>query len=779
MIEEALLKSNYIGKDGFTWWIGRVADAHTWFNINQEKSFNGEDAFRCKVRIIGYHPFDNTLKEDDLPWATVMLDATGGNSTYGKSQQLKGGETCIGFFLDGEDGQQPVIIGLLHRNAKVKASTTLEENKKEQSSQFKNLPLNVNSALDRNKTLLSPLSQATAGTGPAAASGKAVCAYTDSKSNSGAQGFEQKMTQTVVKPSTCKDDFIGRITQVLQDFIAGISILENAITGFVNPVLNKIVDVTSQIQSVAGQIGGIVKLIINAIRSSLFKCITKLFKDFLGLNKKANPAHPATTPIAKKATKTILENIYCLFENLIDEIIDFIVKMLTGMIGNIVNPSLCVSEQFTSAILAKLMQMIDTALQPILSGINWLTNEIGEVLGLLGDISAVAQQIFSFLGNCNSVKCTQPSKWISSAAAELKMSTDNWQKQLNNINVLGGITEGLTEISNAIGGDIQLQNVVGSVEVSPGVFNVDYTTAGGNIFTRQEDGNGNPIVNNQVINKNQLEGVLGTVSTLTGGTGSLGSLEGAIAGMTMFGGFNSQHSQCNQSTFNPTYQNDLGPIPLGYRYEYCIPPIAEVVGTGYGASVMPIVGDDGGILAVEVINSGYEYTDQTAIAIIDNSGHGSSARAKVIVDSSGSIGSVVVLNPGSGYCKGNYAGIGTTAGTGIGTTTAGTGIGTAVVGIVTSIYVVQPGLGYTSGDTINIGNCSYGLILTNNGSIIGINSSAYCPDKFSTTPIVIINTNTGVGAKLKPIMKFVPQTITLTTPTITNQTQLINVKDCP
>jgi hypothetical protein len=796
-IEGTLFKSNYIGKDGFVWWIGRVADAHTWFNKNQEKSFSGEDGFRCKVRIIGYHPFDKTLKEEDLPWATVLMDASSGNIT-GNTQQLQGGETCVGFFLDGEDGQQPVIIGLLHRNANVKASTTPEENLKEQSSRFQNLPLNRDSGLNRNRTSFEPISPTTAKNGIVAKASDAVSKYSiGAKAVEACFAFEAKNTQTVVKPSTCSNDFIGRITQIIQDFIGGISILENTITGFINPLLNKVVDITSQIKSVANQIGGIVKLIINTIRSSLFKYITKFFRNFLGLNKKVNIAHPVVNGPAKKATKTIFQKIYCLLENLIDEIIDFIVNMLVGMIGKIVNPSFCVIEQFTSAILAKLMELIDNALQPILSGISWLTGGIGGVLNVLNQASTLAQQIFNFLGDCGSIKCTQPSKWISSAAAELKIGTDNWQKQLNNVNVLKGFTNSLTEISNAIGGDIQLERVVGSKEVSPGVFDVDYTTAGGNIFTRQEDGNGNPIANNQVINKNQLEELLGTVDTLTGGNslGKLGSLEGAIAGMTMFGGFNSQYSQCNQSTFNPTNQNDLGPIPLGYKYEYCIPPIAEVVGSGYGASVIPIVGDDGGILAVEVIKCGYEYTNQTTIVIIDNSGHGSSARAKAIVNSSGYIESVVVLNPGSGYCKGDYSnitgencadrksGIGTTAGPGIGTTagpgigiTTGPGIGTTVVGIVTDIYVVQPGLGYTSGDTINVGNCSYGLILTNNGSIIGINSSGYCQDRFGTNPIITINTNTGVGAKLKPVMRFVPQIVTINS---TTPSKLINIVDCP
>ena len=73
MIEESLLKSNFIGKDGFIWWIGQVADPSVWRNENsrvdgkKQKSgeSNDEEAwgYRCKVRIIGYHSFD---KNEDL-----------------------------------------------------------------------------------------------------------------------------------------------------------------------------------------------------------------------------------------------------------------------------------------------------------------------------------------------------------------------------------------------------------------------------------------------------------------------------------------------------------------------------------------------------------------------------------------------------------------------------------------------------------------------------------------------------------------------------------------
>ena len=80
MIDESLLKSAVAGRDGFTWWIGRVAHPSVWYKENHALAGKGKDSHRCKVRIIGYHPWDATdLAEEDLPWAHVMMDATTGS----------------------------------------------------------------------------------------------------------------------------------------------------------------------------------------------------------------------------------------------------------------------------------------------------------------------------------------------------------------------------------------------------------------------------------------------------------------------------------------------------------------------------------------------------------------------------------------------------------------------------------------------------------------------------------------------------------------------------
>ena len=75
------------------------------------------------------------------------------------------------------------------------------------------------------------------------------------------------------------------------------------------------------------------------------------------------------------------------------------------------------------------------------------------------------------------------------------------------------------------------------------------------------------------------------------------------------------------------------------------------------------------------------------------------------------------------------------------TTRGVAGIGSEPVGIVTSIVPERPGIGYTSGDSGLVGNCSFDLVTTPAGSIVGV-KNIRCSDKHKTIPEVIINTNT-------------------------------------
>lgn len=127
----ALFNPGFLGGN-FLWWVGQVADDRTWReNVKSEKYENPKDnkgwGYRYKVRIIGLHDKQETLiPSDQLPWAQVMYPITAGGGQGGSFQTpgIKQGMFVFGFFLDGQDQQVPVIMGVLGNNAQTPLSLT-------------------------------------------------------------------------------------------------------------------------------------------------------------------------------------------------------------------------------------------------------------------------------------------------------------------------------------------------------------------------------------------------------------------------------------------------------------------------------------------------------------------------------------------------------------------------------------------------------------------------------------------------------------------------------
>lgn len=90
---------NFLGKDGFVWFIGVVEDRADPLGMG-----------RCKLRIFGWHT-DNIseLPVTDLPWAQPMLPIN--NSKSFSSPRL--GDWVVGFFMDGASAQAPIMMGVL------------------------------------------------------------------------------------------------------------------------------------------------------------------------------------------------------------------------------------------------------------------------------------------------------------------------------------------------------------------------------------------------------------------------------------------------------------------------------------------------------------------------------------------------------------------------------------------------------------------------------------------------------------------------------------------
>ena len=97
--------SEFMGKNGFQWFVGVVEDRK-----------GPKTLGRLRVRCLGYHTEGlDKLPTADLPWAHVMNPITSA-TVSGLGQTPLGaveGTWVVGFFQDGSDAQQPIIIGTL------------------------------------------------------------------------------------------------------------------------------------------------------------------------------------------------------------------------------------------------------------------------------------------------------------------------------------------------------------------------------------------------------------------------------------------------------------------------------------------------------------------------------------------------------------------------------------------------------------------------------------------------------------------------------------------
>lgn len=625
MIDELLFKTNHLGKDGFIWWIGQVASKDYWKAdslhtnyVNQVGSSKNWPE-RCKVRIIGYHTFnENELHPNDLPWAHIMLDPMFGNGQGGEgmTSNLQGGEVCFGFFLDGDDAQQPVIVGLMSRPREVLNvspdpsfafrpfsghSGAVPPTKRGTNSPF---VIPTGDGVESTPPSPPPIQVPGSSTGdtPVTATfvngdwGSTTGISTDNfqdlfntkefiftgigtsafnfnlsfndtiwtaDQSAAIESFKKASTISYVPPAVCNNNFIGQITQILQDFIGLTNTFQKYADTYIDPVLNEVVDITSQIKSTASSIAGIIKLIINSIRGGLLKCITSLVKKFFKF------VTDPQKPIFSQAFKNILNIIFCLIEKLMPQLIAFIEDLLTDMVDSVFSAPLCAINQWIDGLLTKVMDTLESVLEPILSGISWLTGGLSSVFNVLNQASNLANQIYNFIG-CDQLKCTQPSKWVTNLGPS-QMSADNWSETVQRINIFKGVADGLSDV------------------------------------------------------------------------------ESAIAGLSLYGK-SSQYSDCNQKVNNPTCQEDLPTKYPGTILSRCFAPIITINDDGYGAKLKPII-RSGKLIAVEIVSGGFGYTSDPSLTVVDNTGYGKGAKLKAKVSKDGAIDKVIVLKMGKGYCN--------------------------------------------------------------------------------------------------------------------------------
>ena len=427
MLENSLIKTHYIGRDGYVWWIGQIVKQDNWIaNIAERptesnEEFKGFD-YRYKVRIIGYHPADvEELPDEQLPWASVSFPVTAGSGQGGASQSpnLRQGMFVHGFFLDGDDGQQPIITGVFGVNqyAEVKRNNGLVG----PYELFSGTP-SEDEDVSRNSL---PVNQDQANTGEVLV--ESVNGQDQIESGTDLEAdTDDKEEQRIVKTTTCDQGRDEAIQTILKNALNKKQRLQKAKKKWKDKISTNIgkakIDISGALEGIdeiekainetmaqaQEDITGQVKTITDGIQLNVTKKINKTMAKAY-----SQVAPGAFSDLKKKADKAS-DDLSCAFRNIQANLFKMVGKFLNEAMNKLINGPICVINNFVGSLLGRISGVIDGAVGAILKPIKSLLSSIGGANDILDDLTEVATSAVSFLSCGQTPSCSEVDAWSTS-----------------------------------------------------------------------------------------------------------------------------------------------------------------------------------------------------------------------------------------------------------------------------------------------------------------------------------------------------------------------------
>lgn len=424
---ESSLPTNFAGKDGFYWWIGQI-----------EADDKGlKPANRFKVRIVGHHLRDcNAVKTEDLPWAQAMLPATTpystGNSS-GASANFKQGDWVVGFFLDGHEGQQPIIMGSIGAvpNA-TNNKPAVDPNPGQNCKAFTTFTRrDYNPAADQPaKTEAQNANKNQAGV-PPAAGGNATAPSSLlalACNNSEANPFGNQFC-VALADATCTEDTASAFERILSELFLNVQDSDGRIGSYlISKYTGQVFNYVNVAQGYINRILGILGNLIGRLKGELVKLIRQGVDALLkAILTPKNGGLKSVIAFMKKQ----LEKIGCTLDGLLERLIAWLTDLIMNYILNIINATTCQIQNMVSDMISQIESAINGAISTILGALQSILSAIAAPLDLIGSALKYVMDLLgiscSGLGKCNKNKesCTEKTNKKKNKLDEILSALEN------------------------------------------------------------------------------------------------------------------------------------------------------------------------------------------------------------------------------------------------------------------------------------------------------------------------------------------------------------------
>ena len=463
MIEQALVKTHFLGRDGFIWWIGQIVDQTQWAgNLGGSPTKTTEDqrgfGFRYKVRIMGYHTAAPTdLPDEQLPWASVMFPVTAGVSGGAISTpNLRQGDFVQGYFLDGEDAQQPVIMGVIGYNQYTAVMKNIPDTGFKPFSGYTTEDQVPQGALpttqEEAKGVAEDVKISETNNKEVLESGVSQVGRDDGATNE--QYLNEKKSSTIASNSDCDKAPTGSIQREMKNMIAEVQRIQKTATDWETKVSTKIDNIEKEVAKVKDNATKAITGDVKRITSELQKNALKKVND--ALSDTYYEVFPTELPLLKEKAEEANSELACAFKN--------IMKNLTGMVGNFlnqimdrfINTPICAVENFVGSLLGKIGGLIDSAVSSVMAPIKALLAGMGIASSSLDDVLGFATDLLSFLSCDEDPKCSDVKEWNPVNGPEITATLDLFS-------IVSKAKQAASLVQNAVSGFANLGDAISNV----------------------------------------------------------------------------------------------------------------------------------------------------------------------------------------------------------------------------------------------------------------------------------------------------------------------------
>lgn len=260
--------------------------------------------------------------------------------------------------------------------------------------------------------------------------------------------------KTILLADPCKDNFFAKVEAHLTNFFDKITKLGS-----------KIVNFPQELKTVVGQIGRAASTFIGTMVAKLTKAINKWISNALAgltqqiFNTVSAPAQALLKIVGIEQdllnpVKALNKALACLATKITQALTSVIEDLIMGMVRNVLNVPTCAVQQFIGALTTKIINLIDSAITPLLGPITKILGAVFKVKDFLVGAVKTIRKVLSFLKCGEKEKCPPSRKYIIDRGVKKdkgEKEQEDLLDKINNFSLTETVGQGISNFEKEYG----------------------------------------------------------------------------------------------------------------------------------------------------------------------------------------------------------------------------------------------------------------------------------------------------------------------------------------